>query len=64
MTPGRFKWIMKCMESEKKTPREKTFLRICEDRMKERGGLPEDIEEILESIFRRKGETGPPILSP
>ena len=64
MTPGRSKWIMKCMEFEKKTPKEKRFLRICEDRMKEKGEMPEDMEEPLEAIFKRKGDTGSPITPP
>ncbi len=63
MNKARFDWIMKCMAFEKKTPREKAFLQVCDNRMKRNGDLPEEMEEILEDIFKRKGDTGSPIVA-
>ncbi len=56
MTPGRFDWICKCLAMERLTVRERKFLNICKERVKSRGAMPEDMEEILEDIHRRKIE--------
>jgi len=54
MTPERFKWIVECVDFDRLTEWEISFLESCERRVQAGKELSDRQEEILERLYREK----------